>query len=118
MAPRISTAVAALAAGCTALSATTRPLRIGTRGSPLALAQAYMTRQLLMDNFEELSSEGAIQLVRSCLTFLTSDCIMCNRRVPLAVHHEDAGRHDPGQGAAPAFLCFYEQFSRFPTCRR
>ena len=77
MAPRISTAVAALAAGCTALSATTRPLRIGTRGSPLALAQAYMTRQLLMDNFEELSSEGAIQLVRSCF-FLTSDCIMCN----------------------------------------
>jgi hypothetical protein len=69
MAPRISTAVAALAAGCTALSATTRPLRIGTRGSPLALAQAYMTRQLLMDNFEELSSEGAIQLVRSCLPF-------------------------------------------------
>ena len=70
MAPRISTAVAALAAGCTALSATTRPLRIGTRGSPLALAQAYMTRQLLMDNFEELSSEGAIQLVRSCFLFL------------------------------------------------
>ena len=69
MAPRISTAVAALAAGCTALSATTRPLRIGTRGSPLALAQAYMTRQLLMDNFEELSSEGAIQLVRSCFLF-------------------------------------------------
>ena len=61
--------VAALAAGCTALSATTRPLRIGTRGSPLALAQAYMTRQLLMDNFEELSSEGAIQLVRSCFLF-------------------------------------------------
>ena len=49
--------------------ATTRPLRIGTRGSPLALAQAYMTRQLLMDNFEELSSEGAIQLVRSCFLF-------------------------------------------------
>ena len=69
MAPRISTAVAALAAGCTALSATTRPLRIGTRGSPLALAQAYMTRQLLMDNFEELSSEGAIQLVRGCILF-------------------------------------------------
>ena len=45
------------------------PLRIGTRGSPLALAQAYMTRQLLMDNFEELSSEGAIQLVRSCFLF-------------------------------------------------
>ena len=45
------------------------PLKIGTRGSPLALAQAYMTRQLLMDNFEELSSEGAIQLVRSCFLF-------------------------------------------------
>ena len=116
MAPRISTAVAALAAGCTALSATTRPLRIGTRGSPLALAQAYMTRQLLMDNFEELSSEGAIQLVRSCF-LLTSDCIIRNRRAPLAVHHEDAGRHDPGQGAAAAYLCFYEQFITLP-CRR
>ena len=65
--------VAALAAGCTALSATTRPLRIGTRGSPLALAQAYMTRQLLMDNFEELSSEGAIQL---CIMKTQGDMIL------------------------------------------
>ena len=73
MAPRISTAVAALAAGCTALSATTRPLRIGTRGSPLALAQAYMTRQLLMDNFEELSSEGAIQL---CIMKTQGDMVL------------------------------------------
>jgi len=52
---------------------TTRPLRIGTRGSPLALAQAYMTRQLLMDNFEELSSEGAIQL---CIMKTQGDMIL------------------------------------------
>ena len=26
------------------------------------------------------------------------------------MHHEDAGRHDPRQGAASAFLLFYEQF--------
>lgn len=39
------------------------PLRIGTRGSPLALAQAYMTRDLLMKHFpEELGVKGAIEL--------------------------------------------------------
>ena len=29
------------------------PIRIGTRGSPLALAQAYLTRELLIANFPE-----------------------------------------------------------------
>jgi hydroxymethylbilane synthase len=64
-------ALVVLAAGASALEAT--PLRIGTRGSPLALAQAYMTRQLLMDNFEELSSEGAIQL---CIMKTQGDMIL------------------------------------------
>ena len=35
----------AVAASAAAMSATTKPLRIGTRGSPLALAQAYVTRE-------------------------------------------------------------------------
>ncbi|HEY9078540.1 hydroxymethylbilane synthase [Magnetovibrio sp.] len=39
------------------------PLRIGTRGSPLALAQAYETRDKLMAAFPELSGEGQIEIV-------------------------------------------------------
>ncbi|KAH8048191.1 porphobilinogen deaminase [Aureococcus anophagefferens] len=65
-------ALVVLAAGASALEAT--PLRIGTRGSPLALAQAYMTRELLMKNFpEELGGEGAIQL---CIMKTQGDMIL------------------------------------------
>ena len=39
------------------------PLRIGTRGSPLALAQAYETREKLIAAFPELSAEGMIEIV-------------------------------------------------------
>merc|ERR1719410_1516615 len=40
-----------------------KPLvRIGTRGSPLALAQAYETRRRLIENFPEMSDEGAIEI--------------------------------------------------------
>lgn len=40
-----------------------RPLvRIGTRGSPLALAQAYETQRLLRAAFPELCEEGAITI--------------------------------------------------------
>lgn len=35
---------------------------IGTRGSPLALAQAYETRDRLGEMFEELKEEGAIKI--------------------------------------------------------
>ncbi len=35
---------------------------IGTRGSPLALAQAYETRRRLAEEFEELRAEGAIHI--------------------------------------------------------
>lgn len=35
---------------------------IGTRGSPLALAQAYETRRRLIEAFPDLSSEGAIEI--------------------------------------------------------
>lgn len=38
------------------------PLRIGTRGSPLALAQAYETKEKLIVAFPELSAEGAIEI--------------------------------------------------------
>ncbi|KAJ7961781.1 Porphobilinogen deaminase chloroplastic [Quillaja saponaria] len=38
-------------------------IRIGTRGSPLALAQAYETREKLMATHSELAEEGAIQIV-------------------------------------------------------
>ncbi|KAB2623999.1 porphobilinogen deaminase [Pyrus ussuriensis x Pyrus communis] len=38
-------------------------IKIGTRGSPLALAQAYETREKLMASHPELAEEGAIQIV-------------------------------------------------------
>ncbi len=37
-------------------------LTIGTRGSPLALAQAYETRKRLGEQFEELKEEGAVAI--------------------------------------------------------
>jgi hydroxymethylbilane synthase len=37
-------------------------LRLGTRGSPLALAQAYETKRLLAAAFPELRPEGAIEI--------------------------------------------------------
>nr|KJB31850.1 hypothetical protein B456_005G211000 [Gossypium raimondii] len=38
-------------------------VRIGTRGSPLALAQAHETRDKLMASHPELAEEGAIKIV-------------------------------------------------------
>ncbi|OVA11821.1 Tetrapyrrole biosynthesis [Macleaya cordata] len=38
-------------------------IKIGTRGSPLALAQAYETREKLMASHSELAEEGAIEIV-------------------------------------------------------
>ena len=35
---------------------------IGTRGSPLALAQAYETKRLLGVHFPELAVEGAVKI--------------------------------------------------------
>mmetsp|Transcript_7094 Transcript_7094/g.7741 ORF Transcript_7094/g.7741 Transcript_7094/m.7741 type:complete len:373 (-) Transcript_7094:72-1190(-) len=49
------------------------PIRIGTRGSPLALAQAYLTRELLMENFDELKQEGAIEI---CVMKTQGDMIL------------------------------------------
>uniref|UniRef100_A0A061QUX9 Porphobilinogen deaminase, chloroplastic n=1 Tax=Tetraselmis sp. GSL018 TaxID=582737 RepID=A0A061QUX9_9CHLO len=39
-----------------------KTLTIGTRGSPLALAQAYLTRDLLKKNFPELNEDGALEI--------------------------------------------------------
>ncbi|KAL2456372.1 Porphobilinogen deaminase [Abeliophyllum distichum] len=41
----------------------TAVIRIGTRGSPLALAQAYETQNKLKETHPELAEEGAIQIV-------------------------------------------------------
>ncbi|MCP5366624.1 MAG: hydroxymethylbilane synthase [Hyphomicrobiales bacterium] len=39
------------------------PLKIGTRGSPLALAQAHETRDRLAAAFPDLAAEGAVEIV-------------------------------------------------------
>ncbi|KAJ8532655.1 hypothetical protein K7X08_012578 [Anisodus acutangulus] len=38
-------------------------IRVGTRGSPLALAQAYETREKLIASYPDLAEEGAVQIV-------------------------------------------------------
>lgn len=53
--------------------AAVQPLRIGTRGSPLALAQAYETRKRLQENFPELREEGAIEI---CVLKTQGDMIL------------------------------------------
>jgi hydroxymethylbilane synthase len=40
-----------------------KPFRIGTRGSPLALAQAYETRRRLQEQFAELREDGMIDII-------------------------------------------------------
>lgn len=46
-----------------AVQTSTAVVKIGTRGSPLALAQAYLTRNLLKSNFPELAEEEALEIV-------------------------------------------------------
>lgn len=50
-----------------------QPVRIGTRGSPLALAQAYLTRKLLIEKYPELSEDGAIEI---CVMKTQGDMIL------------------------------------------
>ena len=89
------------------------PVRIGTRGSPLALAQAYLTRELLMEKYPELTEEGAIEI---CVMKTQGDMILdkslmelggkglftkeldtalLNKEVDICVHsdHQDSGLH-------------------------
>jgi hypothetical protein len=50
-------------------------IRIGTRGSPLALAQAYLTRKLLGETFpEEFGADGAG--VQICVIKTTGDMVL------------------------------------------
>lgn len=49
------------------------PLRIGTRGSPLAMAQAFETRKRLQENFPELTEDGAIEI---CVMKTQGDMIL------------------------------------------
>jgi len=50
-----------------------QPLRIGTRGSPLAMAQAFETRRRLQAEFEELNEDGAIEI---CVLKTQGDMIL------------------------------------------
>ena len=48
-------------------------VRIGTRGSPLALAQAYLTQRLLRETFPELAEEGKVEI---CVINTTGDRVL------------------------------------------
>ncbi|CAB9496880.1 Porphobilinogen deaminase [Seminavis robusta] len=50
-----------------------QPLRIGTRGSPLAMAQAFETRKRLQEIFPELTEDGAIEI---CVMKTQGDMIL------------------------------------------
>lgn len=51
-----------------------KPLRIGTRGSPLAMAQAYETRRRLLEAFpEDFSEDGSIEI---CVLKTQGDMIL------------------------------------------
>jgi len=52
---------------------TISPLRIGTRGSPLAMAQAFETRKRLQEIFPELTEDGAIEI---CVMKTQGDMIL------------------------------------------
>ena len=49
------------------------PLRIGTRGSPLAMAQAFETRKKLQAAFPEMNEDGAIEI---CVMKTQGDMIL------------------------------------------
>jgi hydroxymethylbilane synthase len=50
-----------------------QPLRIGTRGSPLAMAQAFETRRRLQELFPEMNEDGAIEI---CVLKTQGDMIL------------------------------------------
>jgi hydroxymethylbilane synthase len=69
----MSSCLAVLSLTGMASSLSVAPVRIGTRGSPLALAQAYMTRDLLKAHWEELREDGAIEI---CIMKTQGDMIL------------------------------------------
>lgn len=54
------------------------PVRIGTRGSPLALAQAYQTRDRLKEAFPALQADGAVEICIIKTTGLLSAPLLCS----------------------------------------
>ena len=67
----------------------TRPPPASPSNSPLALAQAYMTRDLLKKNFPELAEDGALEI-----------CIIKVRAVRWIARRTDRGSADPRFGAS------------------
>jgi hypothetical protein len=57
------------------LNAGSAIVTIGTRGSPLALAQAYETKRLLGLHFPELAVEGAVEIQKIMTKVINSDFI-------------------------------------------
>lgn len=49
---------------------------IGTRGSPLALAQAYETKRLLGLHFPELAKEGAVEIQKIMTKVRKKYCLL------------------------------------------
>jgi hydroxymethylbilane synthase len=69
-----TTAVVARRSHVVVRAAVDEPIvKIGTRGSPLALAQAYMTRDLLKANFPALAEDGALEI---CIIKTTGDKVL------------------------------------------
>merc|ERR1719162_1593679 len=57
----------------TAENDTVQPLRIGTRGSLMAMAQAFETRRRLQEQFPEMNEDGAIEI---CVMKTQGDMIL------------------------------------------
>ncbi|KAD4385446.1 hypothetical protein E3N88_25614 [Mikania micrantha] len=78
-------------------------IRIGTRGSPLALAQAYETRDKLMASSSELAEEGAIEIVVIKTTEI--DEALLNSEIDIAVHSmKDVPTYLPAKTILPCNL--------------
>ncbi len=62
----------------TSLKAGNAAVTIGTRGSPLALAQAHETKKLLEKHFPELAVEGAIEIQKIMTkVWFVGESILC-----------------------------------------
>ena len=60
---KVGEALSMAAAVSEATTASTATVKIGTRGSPLALAQAYETKGRLQEAFPDLKEDGAIDII-------------------------------------------------------
>jgi hypothetical protein len=82
---------------------------IGTRGSPLALAQAYETKRLLGVHFPELVPDSAVE-IKKIMTKVSTACLLelyawhwifnvIDLENYLPTSHSSAGRQHPQPGA-------------------